>query len=80
MGLSRRQFTREFELAALQRLERRASVAEVARAFEVSPKCCSAATVRGGPKSKKPFKVSYRACGSSTAGFPETTGQAEASS
>jgi transposase len=37
MGLSRRQFTREFKLAALERLERGASVAEVARAFEVNP-------------------------------------------
>src|SRR5579884_2046342 len=37
MGLSRRQFTREFKLAALQRLEAGASVAEVARAFEVNP-------------------------------------------
>jgi transposase len=37
MGLSRRQFTREFKLAAIQRLEMGASVAEVARAFEVNP-------------------------------------------
>ncbi len=37
MGLSRRQFTKEFKLAALQRLERGASIAEVARAFEVNP-------------------------------------------
>jgi len=37
MGLSRRQFTREFKLVALQRLEMGASVAEVARAFEVNP-------------------------------------------
>jgi transposase len=37
MGLSRRQFTREFKLAALQRLEMGAAVAEVARAFEVNP-------------------------------------------
>ncbi len=37
MGLSRRQFTREFKLAALKRVEIGASVAEVARAFEVSP-------------------------------------------
>ena len=37
MGLSRRQFTREFKLAVLQRLETGASVAEVARAFEVNP-------------------------------------------
>jgi transposase len=37
MGLSRRQYTKEFKLAALQRLEMGASVAEVARAFEVHP-------------------------------------------
>ena len=37
MGLSRRNFTREFKLAAIQRLEKGASVAEVARAFEVNP-------------------------------------------
>ena len=37
MGLSRRQFTREFKLAAIQRLELGASVTEVARAFEVNP-------------------------------------------
>ena len=37
MGLSRRQFTKELKLAALQRLEMGASIAEVARAFEVNP-------------------------------------------
>jgi len=37
MGLSRRQFTKEFKWAAIQRLEMGASVAEVARAFEVNP-------------------------------------------
>ena len=37
MGLSRRQFTKELKLAALQRLEMGSSVAEVARAFEVHP-------------------------------------------
>ncbi len=37
MGLTRRQFTREFKLAALQRLEMGASVGEVARAFEINP-------------------------------------------
>jgi transposase len=35
--LSRRQFTKEFKRAAIQRLEMGASVAEVARAFEVNP-------------------------------------------
>jgi transposase-like protein len=37
MGLSRRRFTREFKLAAIQRLEQGISIAEVARAMEVSP-------------------------------------------
>lgn len=37
MGLSRRQYTKEFKLSALQRLEMGASMAEVARAFEVNP-------------------------------------------
>jgi len=37
MSLSRRRFTKEFKLAALQRLEMGASIAEVARAFEVNP-------------------------------------------
>jgi transposase len=38
MGLSRRRFTREFKLAAIQRLEQGVSIAEVARALEVNPK------------------------------------------
>jgi len=37
MGLSRRRFTREFKLAAIQRLEQGISIAEVARAMEVNP-------------------------------------------
>ena len=37
MKLSRRKFTREFKLAAVEQLERGASVAEVARVFEVNP-------------------------------------------
>src|SRR5579863_7101818 len=37
MGLSRRKFTKELKLAAIQRLDAGASVAEVARAFEVNP-------------------------------------------
>ena len=35
--MSRRQFTKEFKLAAIQRQEMGASVSEVARAFEVNP-------------------------------------------
>jgi transposase-like protein len=37
MGLSRRNFTREFKLAAVRRLEAGVSMAEVARGLEVSP-------------------------------------------
>jgi transposase len=37
MGLSRRIFTKEFKLAAIQRLERGSSIGEVARALEVNP-------------------------------------------
>ena len=37
MRLSRRIFTKEFKLAAVQRLERGSSVGEVARAMEVNP-------------------------------------------
>ena len=37
MGLSRRKFTREFKMDAIERLESGASVAAVARALEVSP-------------------------------------------
>ena len=37
MGLSRRTFTREMKMAAIQRLETGSSIAEVARAFEVDP-------------------------------------------
>ena len=36
MGLSRRKFTREFKVTAIRRLEAGATVAEVARAFEVN--------------------------------------------
>jgi len=37
MGLSRRQFTKEFKLAAVRRLEQGVSIAEVARGLEVNP-------------------------------------------
>src|ERR1043166_7454950 len=37
MGLTRRIFTKEMKMAAIQRLEAGSSVAEVARAFEVNP-------------------------------------------
>jgi transposase-like protein len=37
MGLSRRQFTKEFKLAAVRRLEQGISMAEVTRGLEVNP-------------------------------------------
>lgn len=37
MGLSRRQFTQEFKLAAVRRLEQGISIGEVARGLEVNP-------------------------------------------
>jgi transposase-like protein len=37
MGLSRRQFTKEFKLAAVRRLEQGVSIGEAARALEVNP-------------------------------------------
>jgi transposase-like protein len=37
MGLSRRTFTKEFKLAAVQHLEQGVSLGEVARALEVNP-------------------------------------------
>src|SRR5471032_2433605 len=37
MGLSRRMFTKEFKLGAVQRLEQGVSLGEVARALEVNP-------------------------------------------
>src|ERR1700677_4858688 len=36
MGLARRQFTKEFKLGAVRRLEQGVSIAEVARAWEVN--------------------------------------------
>lgn len=37
MGLSRRQFTKEFKPATVRRLEQGVPIAEAARALEVSP-------------------------------------------
>ena len=37
MGLSRRQFTKEFKMAAVRRLEQGVSMGEAARALEVNP-------------------------------------------
>jgi transposase len=37
MGMSRRQFTKEFKLAAVRRLEKGVSLGELARGLEVNP-------------------------------------------
>jgi len=37
MSLSRRKFTKEMKLAAIEQLEKGSSAAEVARAFEINP-------------------------------------------
>jgi len=37
MSLSRRRFTQEFKLSAVERLEQGTSAAEVSRAYEVNP-------------------------------------------
>jgi transposase len=37
VGLSRRQFSKEFKLAAVRRLEQGVSIAEAARVLEVNP-------------------------------------------
>src|SRR5450432_1230638 len=37
MGLSRRKFTKELKLAAIQQLDKGSSAAAVARAFEINP-------------------------------------------
>ena len=42
MGLSRRQFTKEFKLAAVRWFEQGVSIDEAARALEVNPNCCIA--------------------------------------
>ena len=50
MGLSRRQFTKEFKLAAVRRLEQGVSIAEAARALEVGPNVlqrCGGSSARG---------------------------------
>ena len=37
MSLSRRRFTQEFNLSAVERLQQGASAAQVSRAFEINP-------------------------------------------
>jgi transposase-like protein len=56
MGLSRRTFTRELKMAALQQLDRGSSAAEVARAFEINPNLlhCWRKEFRHGPANAFP--------------------------
>ena len=61
MGLSRRQFTKDFKLAAVRRLEQGVSIAEVARALEVSPNVLHTAGVGSsgkGPATRFPARES----------------------
>src|SRR5436853_344768 len=50
MGLSRGQFTKEFKLAAVRRLEQGVSLAEAARALEVNPNVLQRGDNRFGHK------------------------------
>ena len=56
MGLSRRKFTKEFKEAAVRRLELGASLAEVARACEVNPTCCTAGSRCGATTGQGLFR------------------------
>lgn len=58
MGLSRRKFTKEMKLAAVQQMETGSSAAAVARAFEVKPK--SAAPLAEGISPRSPQCFSRR--------------------
>ena len=58
---SRRQFTQEFKLAAVRRLEQGITIAEVARGLEVNPNCCT----DGAGSSAKVPATRFRATGSS---------------
>src|SRR3979409_589694 len=62
MGLSRRQFTQEFKLAAVRRLEEGVSIAEVARGLEVNPNVLHRwrRGVRQGPGNAVPGKGQRR--------------------
>jgi len=62
MGLSRRMFTKEFKLAAVQRLEQGVSLGEVARALEVNPNVLHRwrREIRQGPGNAFPGKGKQR--------------------
>jgi transposase-like protein len=56
MGVSRRLFTKEFKLAAVRRLEQGISIAEAARALEVSNRllCNLLSLLRDSPSDPSP--------------------------
>ena len=60
MSLSRRRFTQEFKLSAVERLEQGASAAEVSRAFEINPNLLHRwrREFRQGPAMLSPAKAS----------------------
>ena len=60
MSLSRRRFTQEFKLAAVERLDHGASAAEVSRAFEINPNLLRRwrRELRQGPALPSPAKGS----------------------
>src|ERR1700687_1845527 len=62
MGLSRRMYTREFKLAAVQRLEQGVSLGEVARALEVNPSVLHRwrREIRQGPRNVFPGHGKHR--------------------
>src|SRR5579859_234910 len=62
MGLSRRMYTKEFKLAAVQRLEQGVSLGEVARALEVNPNVLHRwrREIRQGPGNVFPGHVKQR--------------------
>ena len=53
MGMSRRKFTKEMKLAAIQRLEQGSSAAEVARAFEINPNVLPPVAEGVSPRSRQ---------------------------
>jgi transposase-like protein len=81
MGLSRRQFTQEFKLAAVRRLEQGVSIAEVARGLEVNPNVLHRwrREFRQGPGNAFPGKrkaalVRRPGCGTGAEGGPAGAG------
>ena len=67
MGLSRRKFTREVKVTAIQRLDAGVSVAEVARAFEVNPNLLH----RWGRSSGKVLATHFRVWGNGVGTRPK---------